>query len=260
MANKLDVAIATWQPEGILRVAAMNLPRVPGVRYVISWQLAGPNPLIPDSLKNRNDVFVCFTDEPGLGANRVNACRYCNAEIILTADDDLIYTTQQLISVIDTFNSNPDIDIATFRYNGATKTYPVRPCDLTYPLPMDYYISSVELAFRSRVLEKISFNRNFGIGSAVFQAGEDTKFLYDAIKAGLHCRFFPITICTHDHPSTGDRPMPKGVSLATGKLIRLEYPKSWVLRIPLKAWRNTKKGGKFLPTLCHLFRGAFVRL
>lgn len=258
MANKLDVAIATWQPEGILRVAAMNLPRVPGVRYVISWQLAGPNPIIPDSLKSRNDVFVCFTNEPGVGANRVNACNHCNADIILNSDDDLIYTSDQLQAVIDTFNANPEVDLASFRYIGSPKPYPTNECRLSFPLPKGFYATTVEMAFRRRVLDYINFDHRFG--APIFISGEDEKFLYDAIKANLHCRFFPITICTHDHPTTGDRAMPPNVATACGKIIRLEYPKSWVLRIPLKAWRNTKKGGKFLPTLYHLFRGAFVRL
>lgn len=258
MENKLDVAIATWKPEGILRVEAMNLPKVRGVRYVISWQLAGENPVIPESLARREDVLVCFTNELGVGANRLNACNHCDADIILNSDDDLIYTAQQLQSVIDTFEANPNMDLASFRYNGSQKNYPPERCNLSFPLPKGYYVSGIEMAFRYNVLKYINFDPRFGY--PIFASGEDTKFFYDAIKAGLHCKFFPITICTHDHPSTGERPMPKGVAMATGKLIRLEYPSTWILRIPLKAWRNTKKGGKFLPTLYHLFRGAFVRL
>ncbi len=260
MGNKLDVAIATWKPEGILRVEAMNLPKVPGVRYVISWQLAGDNPIIPESLANREDVFVCFTNELGLGANRINASANCDAEIILIADDDLEYTAEQLQTVINTFNSNPSIDFAAFQFKGSPKKYPNIACDLSYPLPKGYYITTFEMACRSIVFKKVNFDRRFGLGAPVLQSGEDTKFLYDVIQSGFHCRFFPITICTHDHPSTGDKPMTKGVAMAEGKLIQLQFPYSWILRIPLKAWRNTEKGGKFLPTLYHLFRGAFVRL
>ena len=31
--RELDIAIVTWMPEGILRLEAMNLPRVEGVRH-----------------------------------------------------------------------------------------------------------------------------------------------------------------------------------------------------------------------------------
>lgn len=250
--------MVTWKPEGIRRVENMNLPRVPGVRYVVSWQLAGPDPLIPDSLRNRDDVSVCFTDEPGVGANRANACRNCQADIILNSDDDLIYTPEQLQAVIDTFNANPDVDLASFRYTGSPKNYPAQECDLHLPLPKGFYATTFEMAFRRRSLNLIQFDPRFG--APLFISGEDEKFLFDAIKAGLHCRFFPVTICAHLHSTTGERPMPPGVALACGKLIRIQFPVSWVLRIPLKAWRNKKKGGSFLPTLRHLYRGALIRI
>ena len=32
----LDLALVTWQPEGIARVAAQQLPCVDGVRYIVS--------------------------------------------------------------------------------------------------------------------------------------------------------------------------------------------------------------------------------
>lgn len=258
--HKMDVAIATWQPEGIRRVEAMNLPHVPGVRYVVSWQLPGPDPVIPELLAGRDDVYVCFTDKPGLGTNRVNACANCDAEIILIADDDLIYTQDQLQAVINTFDRNPDVDLATFQFIGSPKKYPGKECDLTLPYPKGFYVTTFEMACRLEVIRKVNFDSRFGLGAPLFQSGEDSKFLYDAIRAGFHCRFFPITICTHDHPTTGDKPMPKGVALAEGKLIRLQYPASWMLRVPLKAWRNKKKGGTFFPTLYYLFRGALIRI
>lgn len=51
---KLDVAISTYQPQGLQRVADMNLPQVEGVRYVVSWQQHG-GARIPEQLL-RNDV------------------------------------------------------------------------------------------------------------------------------------------------------------------------------------------------------------
>lgn len=258
--HKMDVAIATWQPEGIRRVEAMNLPHVPGVRYVVSWQLPGPDPVIPESLAGRDDVSVSIIEKAGVSVNRNNACAHCTADIILNSDDDLVYTADQLQSVIETFDCNPDVDLAAFQYNGAQKQYPPKECDLTSNLPKGYYGSLIEIAVRRKVFRKVTFDVNFGPGAPLFQSGEDSKFLYDVIRAGFHCRFFPITICTHDHPTTGDKPMPKGVALAEGKLIRLQYPASWILRVPLKAWRNKKKGGTFFPTLYYLFRGAMIRI
>lgn len=258
--HRMDVAIATWQPEGIHRVEAMNLPRVPGVRYVVSWQLPGPDPVIPESLACRDDVSIFILNRAGVSENRNNACDHCTAEIILNSDDDLVYTADGLQAVMDTFESDPDLDLACFRYNGAPDKYPAEACDLASRLPKGFFVATFEMAIRRRVLNNVCFDIYFGPGAPFFQSGEDTSFLLDTILCGHKCRFFPITICTHDHPTTGDKPMPKGVAMAEGFLIRRQYPVSWILRMPLKAWRNMRKGGTFFPTLFYLFKGSFIRI
>lgn len=260
MKDKLDVAISTWGAEGMRRVAAMNLPHAEGVRYVVSWQNAGADRTLPDELARRDDIRVCFTDERGLGANRLNANMHCDADYILVADDDVQYSAEQLGRIISTLDNNPDVQVALFRYQGCSKAYPAQQCDISYPMPKGYYVSSIEIAFRREILDTINFDSNFGINAPLFQAGEDSKFIYDAITNGMRCRFFPITICSHEHPSTGDRPMSLGMAYTAGKLIRLEYPGSWILRIPLKAWRNHKIGGKFFSPMLSMFHGAFVRI
>ncbi|MDE5915852.1 MAG: hypothetical protein K2G71_04680, partial [Duncaniella sp.] len=53
----LDVLIATHTPEGILRVADMNLPVVDGVRYIVSSQ-DHRDAEIPMALETRHDVTV----------------------------------------------------------------------------------------------------------------------------------------------------------------------------------------------------------
>lgn len=160
--HRMDVAIATWQPEGIRRVEAMNLPYVPGVRYVVSWQLPGPDPVIPKSLADRDDVSVFIIEKAGVSVNRNNACTHCTADIILNSDDDLIYNADQLQAIIDTFDRNPDVDLAAFQYNGAQKQYPPKECDLTSNLPKGYYGSLIEIAVRRKVFRKVTFDVNFG--------------------------------------------------------------------------------------------------
>lgn len=45
----LDVLICTYTPDGIRRVAGMNLPALEGVTYIVSWQEHADAP-VPDSL------------------------------------------------------------------------------------------------------------------------------------------------------------------------------------------------------------------
>ncbi|MDE5686060.1 MAG: glycosyltransferase family 2 protein [Paramuribaculum sp.] len=256
--KKLDVAIATWQPEGIHRVEAMNLPRLDGVGYVISWQQPGNDASVPRSLLERDDIEVHIFNGSGVSANRNNALDHCSGEIVLFADDDMTYTPDRLIAVIETFRKNPDIDVATFRYDGACKTYPGSQTILGFPLPKNYSVATVEIAARRTSALRIGFDPLFGPGAPVWQASEDEKFLYDARKACCRCMFFPTTVTSHPHPSTGDRPIAAspGICAAAGKMIRLEYPRSWMPRIILKAIRQKKKGAPILFTLRHMLRGA----
>ena len=59
----LDLALITFGPDGIRRVGAMNLPRIDGVHYVVSWQCGG-DAAVPASLI-RPDISVCRTQKPG---------------------------------------------------------------------------------------------------------------------------------------------------------------------------------------------------
>lgn len=254
----LDVAIVTWQPDGMSRIEAMKLPQVEGVRYIVSWQETGTGAIIPQQLAERVDIEVHVFNGSGVAANRNNALKHCQADVVLMADDDLRYTTEQLKSVIEVFAADETLDVATFRYEGAVKEYPSEECQLGFPLPKNYGVATFEIAVRRRVLDRIKFDERFGPGAKVWQAGEDEKFLIDARKAGLNCRFFPITITHHEGLTTGDRPLTnRGVAAGQGRIVRLEYPRSWWCRIVLKSWREWRKHGTSPAfTLFNLFRGA----
>jgi len=251
---RLDVTVSTWQPEGIKRVAAMHLPEVDGVRYVVSWQNHENSP-IPTELM-RGDIKIVRFGGSGLAANRNNAIKYSSAPIVLIADDDLKYTSEQLQAVINTFDQYKNVDLATFRYNGDNKHYPDESCPIRRDLPKGFSISAIEIAMRRNCFEKIKFDVRFGLGAERLRLGEDDKLLLDAVRANLNCRYFPITIATHHGPTTGYRPISDaGTVQASGCLIRGWYPLSWPLRIPLKAWRMWKSGSRFWFCFLNLIKG-----
>ncbi|MCM1348490.1 MAG: glycosyltransferase [Firmicutes bacterium] len=254
----LDVAIVTWLPEGIRRVAAMNLPAVEGVRYIVSWQEYGAEADIPAELRDREDLEVHLFDGRGVSANRNNAIRHCTADIILNGDDDLSYTPDELKAVIKTFEKNPEVHVATFAYHGSVKRYPTEKTVLGFPLPKHYSVGAIEIAYRRECSRQLMFDELYGPGAPVWQGAEDEKFLYDARRMGLNCTFFPIKITTHHGgASTGARPLlTKGAAAASGRIIRLEFPASWPLRILLKSLRQWRMGACFLFTLHHQWRGA----
>lgn len=254
----LDVLIATHTPQGLQRVAAMGLPCIDSVRYVVSWQQHGDAP-VPTALAGRPDVVVLRYDGVGLSRNRNNAIRHATADIYLIADDDLTYTAAQLQAVIDTFAAHPDVDYASFRYDGSDKWYPAAPCPLTRALPKGFYQSCIEIAVRrSARTAPLLFNTEFGLGSPGLHAAEDEVFLLTARRMGLNCRYFPITITHHRGPSTGRRPVTDtGVLRAMGAYLQLAYGWQAWPRILLKAARLGRAGlARPAVAAAHMCRGA----
>lgn len=253
----LDVLIATHTPEGIRRVADMDLPHVDNVRYIVSWQ-NHKNAPVPRELGSRVDVSIFRLDLPGVSNNRNNALEHSTAEICLMADDDLHYLPSQLEAVIRTFEENPEVDYASFMYEGANrKPYPATDCDLA-TLPKNFYQSAIEIAVRrDSPAGKLRFHPAFGPGSPRLHAAEDEMFLLTARRLGVKCHFFPVVITRHDGLSTGNRRIDNLYVLwAFGAFINYLYPRSSVLRIPLKAWRlHRARQANFFYSLYNMFRG-----
>lgn len=253
----LDLALVTHRPEGIARVAAMQLPRVDGVRYIVSWQ-AHDNAPIPAGLL-RPDVEVHRFDGTGISTNRNNVLDHCKADIILFADDDIIYFPDTFDKIKKVFEQHPEVDVATFRSRyHAHRTYPAESVKLHAKLPKNYFAASLEIALRRSTAGFLRCHPELGLGSPRLHGGEDEMFLMSAIRRGLECRFFPVTICEHPNPSTGTKALLTNENLqAAGCLIALTRPRTAILRLPLKAWRVSRARQASLPrAIYRLCRGA----
>lgn len=253
----LDVVIATYKPEGIHRVENMNLPLIPGIRYIISWQ-AHQNVAIPEKL-NRNDILILRSESIGLSANRNNAILHSTADIIYIADDDIEIFHDTFINILNRFSQYPDTDVATFMLKETNpEHYPKEIADLGFYLPKNYNILSYCMAFRSKVKNILLFNTTFGINSGVFESGEDELFHLQARKKGLKCRFFPDIIASHPDLSTGERKITdRRIVLSMGAIITLSYPRSFLLRLLMKAYRlHIRRQYPFSKAIPALFEGS----
>lgn len=258
----LSVTIATHRPEGILRVEAMNLPPIDGVEYVVSWQNHQHAPL-PPSLGQRTDITVCRFDGTGVSANRNNALDHARGEVVLIGDDDLIYNKVALEEVARIFQADPSLHYASFRFDGPdNKKYPSESVDIN-PRPPHFHQTAFEVAFRRcDATRSLRFCEQFGPGNRRFSAGEDTVLAITARNMDLRSRFFPVTIATHPGLTTGLRRVTdSGVTRSKGAAITLEHPASFLLRLPLAAWRDSRAGrAPILRSLYNLFAGAALIL
>lgn len=254
----VDISVATYG-ERIHKIRNLLLPPAEGVRYVVSWQrYSGVD--MDDALSARGDVDIYRYDGMGQSGNRNNSLEHCSADIVILADDDIIYSHEAVSCIRDIFGSDPSLDLVTFRASYPySKPYPESSCRLTLPLPGNYWVSTFEISFRRCRLGDLRFNPQFGLDSPLFGCGEDEMFLISAIKRGLDCRFFPLTICRHPEETTGCRISPS-ILRAQGVLMSVVYPYSLFLRIPLKAWRVSRRYGMNLfLSLRYLISGALKK-
>ena len=181
------------------------------------------------------------------------------ADIVLNADDDLIYTPEQLKSVIGVFEANPEVDLATFKVNMAgCPSYPAESMRLTDPLPKGYWAASVNIAFRRSSAGDLRMHPALGLGSPKMHGAEDELLLLAALRRGLDCRYFPIEICSHPTESTGTKSQLTDANLrASGCYLTIAYPVTCIFRLPLKALRISRSGrANFFRALRYLFAGA----
>lgn len=255
----LQLLISTID-QGIERAAQLILPPTAGIGYVVSWQHSTPadHHQLPVSLM-REDIMVVHLEGRGLSRNRNHCLRHATADICLICDDDCRYSLDGLHAVVDTFERHRDTDVAAFmmRSSHCRKPYPSSACDLRHT-PAGYYPTSFELAFRlSSVRDRLQFNEHFGLGTPLFHCCEEEIFVHDALKLGLTCRFYPLTIVEHDHPTTdSSRATTAGVLMGKGAYLYIGY-RSKMLLYPFPiAWRLHKQHGvSFGYGLRHLFKG-----
>lgn len=254
---RLQVLIVTHGPQGLERVARMDLPEVDGVGYIVSCQ-SDSRPL-PAALC-RMDVTVSFTPTRGVGRNRNHALDLACAPYVLLADDDIILHRDGLRRLIELFDANPSLDVATLMCRRPDQgSYPPAGHDLRKRWK-NYFPVNYEIALRLGSARRagLRFCDIMGVGSPRFQSGEEDVLLLNAVRKGLCCRFFPILVCDHPSDTTGTRDARRpGVLQADGVNIALAYSLTILPRLMLKAWRV---GGNVLKNFYYLSLGAAYAL
>ena len=200
----LHVLVCTLD-KGITRVPHLLKPEREDVRYVVSFQYSDEKflSLIPDALR-REDVRIVTLPGRGLCRNRNHVMTFVNDGIALIADDDLFYFEDTFDTILDTFRTHEEIDLAFFKTKtpdgeSEYKKYPL--VEKSYTRWKGYAPSSIEIAFRVEAVKQkgIWFDERFGLGSARLSGGEELMFVDACLKQGklvfsLNILFF-IHVC-----------------------------------------------------------------
>ena len=123
--------------------------------------------------------------ERGVGLSRNTALMRATADIILFADDDVVYDDGYEKTIVDCFEKYATIDMLIFRVESTNKDRPTkkesRNHRLTWFNSMKY--GAFRIAIRKAAIRKanVFYSLLFG-GGAKYQAGEDTLFIQQCLK------------------------------------------------------------------------------
>ncbi len=179
----LQVLVATMNQKDLSIVKKMNIR----CNAVIANQADGENFI--NEKTEYGDVKMITTPTRGVGLNRNIALLAAGADIVLFADDDVIYNDDMPQNVINAFEKIPDADVIIFGMNmvkdGAV--FERRECNirkLHVWNSMRFGTCRIAARRKSLIDSNITFHQRFG-GGCDFSAGEDSLFIKSCFERGL---------------------------------------------------------------------------
>ncbi len=192
MSSRLQVQVVTMKQTDFSLAEKMNLQ----CDAIIGNQGMNENTVI--SAEYRGHTITMYSwNEKGVGLNRNNLLLRGDSEIILFADDDVVYDDGYVDIVLKAFDEHPEADGITFDVVPVPDT--INP-DLNKTWHRIRWYNSLKygaprLAIRTKVLKEknIYYSLLFG-GGAKYSSGEDSLFIYQLIHAGVRLYACPARI------------------------------------------------------------------
>lgn len=153
----------------------------------------------------QNNCRVINTNEIGLSNSRNLAINNSKGEICLLSDDDVIYSSDFIESIKNSFEKNKNAEIITYQAtNELGVLYKDYPKIKIHNKRSISTINSFLIAFRrdSIIKNKIQFDSKFGLGST-FETGDEYIFLRNALEKKLNIIHCPKVILSHKSISSG---------------------------------------------------------
>lgn len=147
------------------------------------------------SYKGHKIRYFAMPDK-GVGLNRNTALLHADADIILFADEDIVYCEGYSQKVLEEFEAHPEADMLLFNVKACEgrETYHTKEFGRVRWYNAGRY-PTYSFAVKRELVHKhnITFSLLFG-GGAKYSNGEDSLFLRDCIKRGLKVYKVPVQI------------------------------------------------------------------
>lgn len=136
--------------------------------------------------KGKKIRFLSF-EETGVGLSRNNALMRASSDVVLFADDDVVYYNNYEEKILNEF-TDPNVDVCIFNIQCVTpgKNNRVNSKKLRLHFFNAFHYGAVRIAVRTESIRQanIFFSLLFG-GGARYSAGEDSLFICECLRKGL---------------------------------------------------------------------------
>lgn len=179
---KLQVLVSTMNQEDYSLLDKMNIQ----TDSIIINQ-GDRNTIEEFKYRNKYIKFMSFS-ERGIGLSRNTALMRASGDYCLFADDDVTYVDNYEKIILSAFENQPDADIIIFNVpstNSERQSYQIKERSrVRWFNSLKYGAVRIVIKTHSIKKENIYFSMLFG-GGAKYGSGEDSLFIFEAIKKGL---------------------------------------------------------------------------
>lgn len=205
-------------------------------------------------------VKVFNSLEKGLSKSRNLALENSSADWCLIADDDLVYLEgfeQKINKGIEKFSSS---GVITFQVQKdefiLMRKYPEKS-KKKLSIQEILNVSSVEMLINKKMLAStIKFNDNFGLGSNVFECGEEQVFLKEVKMLNYNISFFNTTIVHHPLLHTGTKLKNSKRYFVKGGIYAKMFPKTYKTWVFSQIFFDLKQRKISISEMCKYYKNA----
>lgn len=207
------------------------------------------NNICEEQICDANVLFIHSSDR-GVGKSRNTAIMNSDAEIIEFADDDMIFVRDHDKLVINEFETHPEADLIIFSLDSLNPDRPLLKIlsfrRIGYRKAMRYGCARIAIRRDKLINSGVVFSELFG-GGAKYGSGEDTLFLLDCIKAGLHVYESPTKVAdVKQNNSTWFKGYNEKYYKDKGALFAAMFPKLCYLYAGLSSIKNQNSNIRFV--------------
>ncbi len=157
-------------------------------------------------IPHREDVKLIHLESIGAAKSRNQILAAATGEILFFGDDDMEWSQEGMVSIVDYFTENSNVDLilgqAINENSLLRKRYFKRKRRLSRFNSAK--AATYEIAIRTKPFREksIKFNESFGAGTENY-LGDEYIFISDACANGLICEFIPVVVAIHPSDSSG---------------------------------------------------------